>query len=156
MAGKHKRRIAVLIDAENTPARLANRLFGEVAKLGKSKDRRLYGDLAKPKLKAWIEAALCHHITPRPNGPHAKRKNVSDFTLVIDAMDMFFTERFDGIFIVSRDSDFAGLAKYVREKGKTVYGITSAPECLRAQCNELIDLKPREAKQNRKALSPSP
>ena len=135
---------------------MANRLFGEVAKLGKSKVRCLYGNLAKPTLKAWTEAASCHHITPRPNGPHAKRKNVSDFTLIIDAMDMLFADRFDGIFIVSRDSDFAGLAKYVREKGKTVYGITSAPECLRAQCDELIDLKLATAGQNQKALSPSP
>ncbi len=151
MAGNH--RLAVLIDAENVSARLANRLFGEIAKLGKSKERRLYGNFANPGLKAWTEAASRHHIAPRPNGPHTKGKNVSDFTLVIDAMDMLYADRFDSLCIVSRDSDFAGLAKYIREKGKTVYGITSAPKCLRAQCNELIDLT---AVTNRNANPPSP
>lgn len=151
-----KPRLAVLIDSENVSARLANRLFGEIAHLGKSKERRLYGNLAKPQLKAWIDAAKRHHIDPRPNGPHAKKKNVSDFTMIIDAMDMFHADQFDGICIVSRDSDFAGLAKYMREKGKIVYGITSAPKCLRAQCNELIDLKQVPARQNLAASSPSP
>lgn len=139
MAGKC--RLAVLIDAENVSARLANSLFGQIAKLGKSKERRLYGNLAKPALKAWTDAALRHHIKPRHNPPHAKGKNVTDFTLVIDAMDMLHSDIFDGICIVSRDSDFAGLAKYIREKGKTVYGLAGAPKCLLAECDKLIDLK---------------
>jgi NYN domain len=137
-----KPRIAVLIDAENVPAKLANCLFGKIAHLGRSNVRRLYGNLQKPGLKAWADAASRHHIESRPNGPHAKKKNVTDSTFIIDAMDLLSTGRFDGFCIVSRDSDFAGLAKYMREKGKLVYGIASAPECLRNECCGLIELKP--------------
>jgi len=138
-----KQRVAVLIDAENVPASAADRLFGEIAKLGKSKHRRLYGNLKKPQLKAWKDASLKHHIDPRPDAPHAKGKNVTDFTFIIDALDMFYTANVDAFCIISRDSDFTGLAKYLREKGKRVYGLAGdqTPKCLRAQCDAFIELK---------------
>ena len=145
-----KQRVAVLIDAENVPASTADRLFGEIAKLGKSKHRRLYGNLKKPQLKAWVSASQKHHIAPRADAPHAKGKNVTDFTFVIDALDMLHTINIDAFCIISRDSDFTGLAKYLREKGKRVYGLAGdqTPKCLRAQCDDLIELKkPAQQKQ---------
>jgi predicted nuclease of predicted toxin-antitoxin system len=139
-----KQRLAVLIDAENVSASAADRLFVEIARLGKSKKRRrLYGNLNKPQLKAWVSASLKHKIDARSDAPHAKGKNVTDFTFVIDALDMLYTKDIDAFCIISRDSDFAGLAKYIREKGKRVYGLAGdqTPKTLRAQCDELIDLK---------------
>lgn len=145
-----KQRVAVLIDAENIPASSADRLFGEIAKLGKSKHRRLYGNLKKPQLKAWIEASSRHNIKQRSDAPHAKGKNVTDFTFVIDALDMFYTAKIDAFCIISRDSDFAGLAKYIRERGKRVYGVAGdqTPKSLRAQCDDFIELK-KPAQQKR-------
>lgn len=139
---RKKPRIAVLIDAENISAKLANRLFGKIAQLGLPNVRRIYGNLNKPNLKAWAEPVLRHHIESRPDAPHAKKKNVTDVTLIIDAMDLLSSGLFDGFCIVSRDSDFAGLAKHIREKGKLVYGIADAPECLRGQCSAIIELTP--------------
>jgi hypothetical protein len=135
-----KPRIAVLIDAENISAKLANCLFGKIAQLGLPNVRRIYGNLSKPTLKAWVDPVARHHIESRPDAPHVKKKNVTDATLIIDAMDLLSSGRFDGFCIVSRDSDFAGLAKHIREKGKLVYGVADAPECLRDQCNGVIEL----------------
>lgn len=42
--------------------------------------------------------------------------------MIIDAMDLLNTGRFDGFCIVSSDSDFARLAARIREQGVTVYG----------------------------------
>jgi uncharacterized protein (TIGR00288 family) len=136
-----KQRVAVLIDAENFSAKLANHLFGAIAKLGKSKVRRIYGNLKKRSLKGWIEASNQHHVEPREDAPHAKKKNVTDFTFIIDAMDLLHNNAFDGICIISRDSDFAGLARHIRAKGKRVYVVDDAHKTLRAYSTDIIELK---------------
>lgn len=135
-----KPRLAVLIDGENVSAKLANRLFGKIAHLGTSKLRRIYGNLQKPALKGWLDVQQQHHIDSRPDARHAKKKNVSDFTFVIDAMDLLHDNKFDVLCLISRDTDFVGLAQHVRNKGKLVYGVADAPQCLRDECAKLIDL----------------
>jgi uncharacterized LabA/DUF88 family protein len=117
------RRLAVLIDAENAQAALLNELFAEIAKYGVASVKRAYGDFTSANLGAWKAALLKHSIKPVQQFHITARKNASDIALVIDAMDLVHSKRFDGFCIVSSDSDFTGLASRIREEGLTVYGL---------------------------------
>ena len=81
------RRLAVLIDADNTSARIAEGLFEEIATIGEASVRRIYGDFASPHMKAWNELLARYAIVPQQQFAYVKGKNASDITLVIDAMD---------------------------------------------------------------------
>jgi len=67
-------------------------------------------------------------------------KNATDSAMIIDAMDLLYTERFDGFCIVSSDSDFTRLASRVRESGRIVYGFgeRKTPEPFRTACDKFI------------------
>jgi hypothetical protein len=129
-------KLAVLIDADNMSAKIAKPLFEEIANLGEASIRRAYGDFTSSNLKAWVDALVPHAIRPHQNFPNTVRKNASDIALVIDAMDLLHTGRFDGFCIVSSDSDFTGLAARIREEGVDVYGFgeRKAPESFRQAC----------------------
>jgi uncharacterized LabA/DUF88 family protein len=116
------RRLAVLIDAENAQAALLNELFAEIAKYGVASVRRIYGDWTKPQLTGWKDCLLEHSIQPIQQFAYTTGKNATDGAMIIDAMDLLNTGRFDGFCIVSSDSDFARLAARIREQGVTVYG----------------------------------
>src|SRR5690606_13165202 len=133
-------RLAVLIDADNTPARIADGLFDEIVKLGDAIVRRIYGDVTSPHLKAWVELLTRHAIIPQQQFAYTEGKNASDITLVIDAMDLLHTGRFDGFCLVSSDSDFTRLASRIREQGVTVYGFgeEKTPESFRQACHRFI------------------
>lgn len=115
-------RLAVLIDADNASSRIATRLFEEIAKIGEASVRRIYGDFSGTRLKAWAEVLSTHAIKAQQNFAYTTGKNASDIALVIDAMDLLHTGRFDGFCLVSSDSDFTGLAARIREQGIDVYG----------------------------------
>jgi hypothetical protein len=116
------RRLAILIDADNTSPRVADGLFEEIAKFGEASVRRIYGDFSSPRLKSWIEILQKHAIDPYQQFAYTSGKNTSDIALVIDAMDLLHTGRFDGFCLVSSDSDFTRLASRLREQGADVYG----------------------------------
>ena len=115
-------RLAVLIDADNAPPQIASGLFEEVAKLGEASVRRIYGDFSGTRLKAWADHLAAHAIIPQQNFANTPGKNASDIALVIDAMDLLHSGRFDGFCLVSSDSDFTRLAARIREQGLNVYG----------------------------------
>jgi uncharacterized LabA/DUF88 family protein len=46
----------------------------------------------------------------------------TDSAMIIDAMDLLYTNNFDGFCLVSSDSDFTRLASRIRESGLLVYG----------------------------------
>ena len=119
------RRLAILIDADNTSPRVAAGLFEEIAKFGEASVRRIYGDFSSPRLKSWIEILQKHAIDPYQQFAYTSGKNASDIALVIDAMDLLHTGRFDGFCLVSSDSDFTRLASRLREQGADVYGFGS-------------------------------
>lgn len=116
---------AVLIDAENMPASLVDPLFRAVDQLGNAPLRRIYGDFSSGRLKPWLPAIPRHAIDPRQTALSGG-KNAADIALVIDAMDLLHSGRFDGFWIVSSDGDFTRLATRIREQGLKVYGFGRA------------------------------
>src|SRR3954451_23762726 len=158
-------RLAVLIDADNASAQIAPGLFEEIAKIGEASVRRIYGDFSGTRLKAWANVLLTHAIMPHQNFAHTSGKNASDIALVIDAMDLLHSGRFDGFCLVSSDSDFTRLASRLREQGAGVYGFGAqkTPESFRQACRRFIyteNLLPEsqtsgaEAAANSKSLEP--
>lgn len=133
-------RLAVLIDADNTSAKIADGLFSEIAKIGEASVRRIYGDFSGPNLKSWAEILAKHAIIPQQNFAHTVGKNASDIALVIDAMDLLHAGRFDGFCLVSSDSDFTRLASRIREQGVDVFGFgkQNTPESFRQACRRFI------------------
>ena len=115
-------RLAVLIDADNTRPDIATPLLEEVAKYGVSSVRRAYGDWTTTELKGWKEVLLTLSIQPIQQFRYTVGKNATDSAMIIDAMDLLYTNRFDGFCIVSSDSDFTRLASRIREGGVFVYG----------------------------------
>lgn len=141
MAGNDRsKRLAVLIDADNTSSRIADGLFEEVARLGEASVRRIYGDFASPRSKGWIDTLTRHAIIPQQQFAYTTGKNASDITLVIDAMDLLLSGRFDGFCLVSSDSDFTRLASRIREQGVDVFGFgeQKTPESFRQACRRFI------------------
>jgi uncharacterized LabA/DUF88 family protein len=133
-------RLTVLIDADNASAKIASRLFEEIAKIGEASVRRIYGDFSGQRLKPWADILAQHAIIPQQQFAYTARKNASDIALVIDAMDLLHSGRFDGFCLVSSDSDFIRLASRIREQGVDVYGFgeQKTPESFRQACRRFI------------------
>ncbi|GAB2177407.1 NYN domain-containing protein [Dongia sp. agr-C8] len=133
-------RLAVLIDADNTSPRIAAGLFEEVAKMGEASVRRIYGDFSSTRLKSWADLLNKYAIVPQQNFAYTTGKNASDIALVIDAMDLLYSGRFDAFCLVSSDSDFTRLAARIREQGVDVYGFGAkkTPESFRQACRRFI------------------
>jgi len=133
-------RLAVLIDADNTSPKVADGLFDEVAKIGEASLRRIYGDFSKGQQAGWERVLPRHAIQPTQQFAYTVGKNSTDITLVIDAMDLLHSGRFDGFCLVSSDSDFTKLAARIREQGVDVYGIgqQKTPEAFRQACTRFI------------------
>jgi len=133
-------RLAVLIDADNAPAKIADGLFEEIAKIGEASVRRIYGDFASSRSKSWIDVLARHAIIPQQQFAYTTGKNASDITLVIDAMDLLRSGRFDGFCLVSSDSDFTRLASRIREQSIDVFGFgeQKTPESFRQACRRFI------------------
>ena len=136
-AQKH---LAVLIDADNAPAAIVEGLFEEIAKYGVASVKRIYGDWTGPHLGGWKKVLLDHSIQPIQQFAYTKGKNATDSSLIIDAMDLLYTRRFDGFCLVSSDSDFTRLASRLREEGLTVYGFgeEKTPKPFVAACDKFI------------------
>ena len=133
-------RLAVLIDADNTSAKWADDIFKEIATLGEASVRRIYGDFSGPQLRSWEKKLAGLAVVPHQQFAYTKGKNSSDIALVIDAMDLMHTGRFDGFVLVSSDSDFARLASRLREQGLQVFGIgrRNTPDAFRKACKRFI------------------
>ena len=133
-------RLAVLIDADNTSAKIADRLFEEIAQLGEASVRRIYGDFTRAGLRGWTDILAKHAIIAHQQFAYVTGKNASDIALVIDAMDLMHSGRFDGFCLVSSDSDFTRLAARIREQGLDVFGFgeRKTPESFRQACRRFI------------------
>ena len=135
-------RLAVLIDSDNTTARLTTELLEEIAKYGTPTVKRAYGDWTTQHLVGWKEELLRHAIQPVQQFAYTQGKNSTDSALIIDAMDLLYAGNLEGFVIVSSDSDFTRLATRLRESGMTVYGLgrRSTPEPFVAACDRFIYL----------------
>lgn len=135
-------KLAVLIDADNVQPGIADDLLAEIAKYGVASVKRAYGDWTSTRLTGWKVALPKHAIRPVQQFANTAGKNATDSAMIIDAMDLLYTGRFDGFCVVSSDSDFTGLASRLREAAVTVYGFgeRKTPESLRAACDRFIFL----------------
>ena len=133
-------RLAILIDADNTSAQWADAIFKEIATIGEASVRRIYGDFSGPRLASWRNKLAGHAVIPHQQFAYTTGKNSSDIALVIDAMDLLHTGRFDGFVLVSSDSDFTRLAGRIREQGLHVFGIgkKTTPDAFRKACKRFI------------------
>jgi uncharacterized LabA/DUF88 family protein len=120
-AGAQKK-LAVLIDADNAPMGIIGALLDEIATYGIASVKRAYGNWTSQALQPWKETLLSFSIQPIQQFNYTTGKNATDSALIIDAMDLLYTGKFDGFCIVSSDSDFTRLASRIRESGLTVYG----------------------------------
>lgn len=148
--GERTMRLAVLIDADNASADIAGGLFDEIAGLGDANVRRIYGDFTSPQSRGWREVLQRFAIEARQEFAYTKGKNASDIALVIDAMDLLHSGRFDGFCLISSDSDFTRLAMRIRDQNVTVFGFGAkkTPESFRQACKRFIfteNLVPRPA-----------
>jgi len=140
MAETRPDRLAVLIDADNASAKIVDGLFEEIATLGEASVRRIYGDFSGTRSKGWADVLSKYAIIPQQQFAYTTGKNASDITLVIDAMDLLHSGRFDGFCLVSSDSDFTRLAARIREEGVDVFGFgeKKTPESFRQACRRFI------------------
>lgn len=133
-------KLAVLIDADNAQPGIVDGLLAEVANYGVASVRRIYGDWTEPGLKGWKEVLLQHSIQPMQQFAYTKGKNATDSAMIIDAMDLLYTGKFDGFCVVSSDSDFTKLASRIRESGLLVYGFgeQKTPSAFVSACDKFI------------------
>jgi uncharacterized LabA/DUF88 family protein len=140
MATENTARLAVLIDADNAQSSITEGLLAEVAKYGTAHVKRAYGDWTAQNLRGWKDQLLAQSIQPIQQFAYTTGKNATDAAMVIDAMDLLYSGRFDGFCLVSSDSDFTRLAARLRESGMTVYGFgeRKTPKPFVAACDKFI------------------
>ncbi len=119
----YNRRIALLIDADNVSSKYIKGIIDEISVYGTPTYKRIYGDWTSPNASAWKSVLLSHSITPIQQFRYTVGKNSSDSALIIDAMDILYSDQVDGFCIVSSDSDFTKLASRLREAGMFVLGM---------------------------------
>ena len=133
-------KLAVLIDADNVPYSNVKGMMEEIAKYGTPTTKRIYADWTKPNANGWKSVLLEHAITPIQQYSYTVGKNSSDSALIIDAMDLLYSDKLDGFCIVSSDSDFTRLAIRLRESGMKVIGIgeKKTPSAFIAACDRFV------------------
>jgi uncharacterized LabA/DUF88 family protein len=142
LANENAAKLAVLIDADNATPSVVEGLLAEVAKYGTAHVKRAYGDWTGTSLKGWKDRLLDQSIQPIQQFAYTTGKNATDSAMVIDAMDLLYTGRFDGFCLVSSDSDFTRLAARIRESGLTVYGFgeRKTPKPFVSACDKFLYL----------------
>jgi hypothetical protein len=141
-------RLAVLIDADNTSAKLIKEMFEELAGYGTITVKRAYGDWTNPHLGGWRDILLGNAISPQQQFAYTHGKNATDSAVIIDAMDLLYSGHVDGFAIVSSDSDFTPLATRplatrLRESGKRVIGVgqRKTPKAFVEACEKFVFLE---------------
>lgn len=133
-------KLAVLIDGDNIPSANVKEMMEEIAKYGNPTIKRIYGDWTNPKLTKWKNVLLENAITPIQQYGYTIGKNATDSAMIIDAMDILYSEKVNGFCLVSSDSDFTRLATRLREAGMNVIGIgeKKTPDPFIVACDKFI------------------
>ena len=133
-------KLSVLIDADNVPYSNVKGMMEEIAKYGTPTTKRIYADWTKPNAGGWKSVLLEHAITPIQQYSYTGGKNSSDSAMIIDAMDLLYSDKVDGFCIVSSDSDFTRLAIRLRESGMKVIGIgeKKTPNSFIVACDRFV------------------
>ncbi len=132
--------LAVLIDGDNIPSAYVKEMMEEIAKYGNPTIKRIYGDWTKPQLSKWKNVLLENAINPIQQYGYTQGKNATDSAMIIDAMDILYSNKVQGFCLVSSDSDFTKLATRLRESGLNVIGIgeKKTPEPFIVACDRFI------------------
>ena len=136
-------KLAVLIDADNVPYKNVKEMLEEISRNGTPTIKRIYADWTKPNASGWKNVLLENAITPIQQYSYTTGKNSSDSALIIDAMDILYSEKVNGFCIVSSDSDFTRLATRLREAGMMVmgFGEKKTPKPFISACDKFIYLE---------------
>lgn len=136
-------KLAVLIDGDNIPAKYIKEMMQEIAKYGTPTIKRIYGDWTNPYLSKWKGVLLENAINPIQQYAYTTGKNATDSAMIIDAMDILYSDKVDGFCLVSSDSDFTKLATRLRESGLRVIGIgeKKTPDPFIVACDKFIYLE---------------
>ena len=134
----NERKFALLIDADNISPKYLMVMLAEAKRYGNVTIRRIYGDWTDNSKKTWKDNLLDYSIVPIQQYSYTTGKNSSDSAMIIDAMDILYSNVIDGFILVSSDSDFTRLAMRLREAGKTVIGMGEAktPSAFVKACEE--------------------
>lgn len=137
------KKIALVIDAENTSVKYLDDILKELREYGIVTYKRMYGDFTDDSLRSWNDKAMEYAIVPIQQPRYSKAKNAADIMLVIDVMDILYEGNVDGFCIVSSDSDFTRLVNRLREGGMLVIGMgkSDASKALKAACTEYKNLE---------------
>lgn len=137
------KRYAVLIDSDNISSKYISDILDEMTKYGVITYKRIYGDWTSTQANKWKKELMENSITPIQQFRNTVGKNATDSTLIIDAMDILYTNNVDGFCIVSSDGDFTRLASRLRESGMDVIGMgeNKTPRSFRAACSVFTDLE---------------
>ena len=132
--------IALLIDCENTSREAVEPVLNELAKYGVVNIRRAYGDWKSSELKNWEKHSLLFALKPVQQFGYTKGKNATDAAIIIDAMDILYTNAVDCFAIMSSDSDFTPLVVRLLESGKEVFGFgqKKTPDPFVKACSQFI------------------
>ena len=135
-----QKRFAVLIDGDNAQASLLPQILAEVSKVGLITIKRIYGDWTTTNMNSWKESLHKHAIQPVQQFRYSVGKNATDSAMIIDAMDILYSNDVDGFCIVASDSDYTRLATRIREEGLFVIGVgeKKTPEAFTNACNQFI------------------
>jgi uncharacterized protein (TIGR00288 family) len=137
------KKLAVLIDSDNTPHSKLHLIIDELSSFGQIVVKRAYGDFSNDCLKNWKTPLNELAIQPRQQFAYTTGKNSTDATMIIDAMDLLYTERFDAFALVSSDSDFTSLATRLRESEIQVIGVGKAttPVSFKNACDDFVAIE---------------
>lgn len=158
MAGENK--FAVLIDADNISEKYIKFIMDEISNEGVATYKRIYGDWTKPSFAAWKNVLLDYSITPIQQYGYTQGKNATDSAMIIDAMDILYSDNVDGFCLVTSDSDFTRLAARLRESGMDVVGMgeKKTPKAFISACNKfkyldiLMEQSQKDAQRIRKEI----
>ncbi len=144
--------LAVLIDGDNIPSAPIKEMMEEIAKYGNPTIKRIYGDWTKPNLSKWKNLLLENAITPIQQYGYTTGKNATDSAMIIDAMDILYSEKVNGFCLVSSDSDFTRLATRLREAGMQVIGIgeKKTPNPFIVACDKFIYIEILKSKSDKR------
>ena len=152
-------KLAVLVDGDNIPSAYVKEMMEEIAKYGNPTIKRIYGDWTNPKLTKWKNVLLENAITPIQQYGYTTGKNATDSAMIIDAMDILYSEKVNGFCLVSSDSDFTRLATRLREAGMNVIGIgeKKTPDPFIVACDKFIyiEILKNQSEENESELTPS-
>ncbi|MCM1161376.1 MAG: NYN domain-containing protein [Roseburia sp.] len=137
-----EKRFALLIDSDNISAKYVKNILDELTKYGVVTNKRIYGDWTKTETSSWKDVLLKHSIQPMQQFAYTKGKNATDSFMIIDAMDILYSNTVEGFCLVTSDSDFTRLAARLREAGKMVVGMgeSKTPEAFISACDKFTYL----------------